>query len=352
MQAAQKAAPNIGVSAACISLGVSRATEYRRRHPQRRPAILRAHPNALNEAERSQVLATLSSARFMDSAPAAVYATLLDEEKYLCSTSTMYRILRAHQAVRERRAQRRRPVYSAPQLVARRPNEVWSWDITKLLSTRKMVYYHLYVMLDIYSRYVVGWLLADRECGALAEILIEDCCAKQAVTPGTVTIHSDNGPAMISKPVVELHHRLDLTKSLSRPYTSNDNPFSEAQFKTMKYRPNFEKRSASIEDSRTMLRAFFPWYNTEHRHSGIAYMTPAAVHYGRTEAIQEKRRIALDAAYATHPNRFFHGKPTPFELPTAVWINPPCKATEESAMSQELLSQGNEIYVGGSINLA
>jgi putative transposase len=256
MAAAQQMSPSLAIAAACASMGVSRATEFRLRHPAVRNEIATLHPRALTTQERQSVLDTLTSERFIDWSPAAVYAALLDERVYKCLTSTMYRILHANKAVKERRAHRRHSPYTAPQLLARRPNEVWSWDISKLLGTRKFQYFQLYVMLDIYSRYVVGWLVAERESALLAEALIEECCRRQDVQPGSLCIHSDNGLAMMSRTVVELHSRLVLHKSVSRPYTSNDNPYSEAQFRTMKYRPNFPKRFSCIEEVRAFLTVF------------------------------------------------------------------------------------------------
>jgi putative transposase len=296
------------------------------------------------------VLTTLTCKRFVDSAPATVYATLLDEGSYLCSTSTMYRVLR--EQPRERRDQRKRPTYTAPQLLAQRPNEVWSWDITKLLSPRKFEYFHLYVMLDIYSRLVVGWLLAERECGLLAEALIEECCRSQGVTPGSLTIHSDNGAAMTSSPVAGLYERLDLASSFSRPYTSNDNPYSEAFFKTLKYRPQFPKRIGNAEEGRGVLNHFFPWYNTEHRHRGIAYMTPEAVHYGRAGGLQRTRQAALTTGYLAHPGRFPNGAPVPMALPRAAWINAPAAAAEHDALLLETRPHSNEVRVTQRIKVA
>ena len=235
---------------------------------------------------------------------------------------TMYRVLAKARAVRERRAQRRHPNYAAPQLLAQMPNQVWSWDITKLIGLRKWEYFHLYVMLDIFSRYVVGWLLAERESGDLAKELIKACCERQNIEAGQLSIHSDRGPAMMSKPVVGLLNALDVNKTVSRPHVSNDNPFIESHFKTMKYQPCFPRRFGSIQDARATLQPFFQW-NAEHRHSGIGYMTPAAIHYGQAAGIQAVRHRTLRHAFERNPERFVRGCPQPTALPTAVWINPP-----------------------------
>lgn len=324
MRVTQQLAESVGLVAACNAMQVSRASIYRSRRNSTAHDDARAvHPRALTDAERTAVLETLNSERFVDCAPAAVYSMLLEENRYLCSVRTMYRVLDAAKAVRERRAQRRRPQYKAPQLLATGPNQVWSWDITKLLGVRKWEYFHLYVMLDIFSRYVVGWLIAERESGRLARQLIATCYRRQGIVAGQLTIHSDRGPAMMAKPVVGLLTTLDVHKTVSRPHVSNDNPFSEAQFKTMKYRPAFPQRFGSIQDARATLAPFFEWYNREHRHSGIGYLTPNVVHSGLVDAIQTKRAGTLDIAYARHPERFVGGRPTPPEVPGAVWINPP-----------------------------
>jgi putative transposase len=268
-------------------------------------------------------LDALNSERFVDQAPAEVYATLLDEGVYLCSQRTMYRTLAKEGQVRERRAQLQHPTYKRPELLARQPNEVWSWDITKLLGPAKWTYYYLYVMLDIFSRYVVGWMVAYRELAALAERLIQETCEKQRIGRDQLTIHADRGTSMRSKPVALLLADLGITKSHSRPYVSNDNPFSEAQFRTLKYRPGFPDRFGSIEDARAFCQVFFPWYNTEHRHSGIGLMTPEAVHSGRAAELTATRQGVLAAAYLDHPERFVHKQPVPPVVPSTVWINPP-----------------------------
>ena len=318
-----------GIASTCAALSVARASFYRRQHPTgagpRRPRFV---PRALLPDERMQVLARLTDDRFADRAPAQVYATLLDEGTFLCSIPTMYRILREHRLVRDRRNQRRHPSYHKPELLATGPNEVWSWDITKLLGPVKWTYFHLYVILDIFSRYVTGWLVAPRESAALAQRLIAETCARQGIGPGQLFIHADRGTSMTSKPVALLMADLGVTRSHSRPQVSNDNPFSEAQFKTLKYRPDFPARFGSLEDARVFCQGFFSWYNREHRHSGIGLMTPAAVHNGRASTVRDARQRVLSAAYAAHPERFVRKPPQPPRLPHAVWINPP---KEESA---------------------
>ena len=322
----------IGLAPACAALSVARASFYRRQHPKgavpRRP---RSVPRALLPDERTRVLARLTDDRFVDRAPAQVYATLLDEGTFLCSIPTMYRILREHRLVRDRRNQRRHPSYHKPELLATGPNEVWSWDITKLLGPVKWTYFHLYVILDIFSRYVVGWMVAPRESAALAQRLIAETCAMQGIGPGQLFLHADRGTSMTSKPVALLLADLGVTRSHSRPQVSNDNPFSEAQFKTLKYRPDFPARFGSLEDARVFCQAFFSWYNGEHRHSGIGLMTPTAVHDGRASMVRDARQRVLSAAYAAHPERFVRKPPQPPRLPHAVWINPP----KEQSASQD-----------------
>jgi putative transposase len=325
MTAVETARETIGTAAACEALGVSRAGVYRRRQPARAAAPRPRPPRALDPAERRVVLETLDSARFLDQAPAQVHATLLDEGTYLCSPRTMYRLLDAAGQVKERRDQVRRPHYAAPELLATRPNEVWSWDITKLLGPAKWTYFYLYVILDIFSRYVVGWMLAPHESAALAERLIAETCAKQGIAAGQLTLHADRGGPMRSKPVALLLADLGVVKTHSRPYVSNDNPFSEAQFRTLKYCPHFPERFGSIEDGRAFGQAFFRWYNQDHRHSGLGFLTPAVVHFGHADDVRAQRARILAAAYAAHPERFVKGHPRPADLPSAVWINPPVK---------------------------
>ena len=321
-----KLAPSVGTAAACRALNTSRAGVYRRRSPRPVTAkfmVGRGSHRALSVAERTTVLDALHSDRFVNDSPAQVYATLLDEGAYLASQSTMYRILAANNEVRERRAQLRRPNYAKPELLATKPNELWSWDITKLFGPQKWTYYYLYVILDVYSRYVVGWMVAHRESSVLAEKLIAETLAKQGITRDQLTIHADRGSSMTSKPVAFLMADLGVTKSHSRPHVSNDNPFSESQFKTMKYRPGFPDRFGCIEDARAFCAPFFTWYNDVHRHSGLGLHTPASVHFGEAAAMREQRAAVLADAYAAHPERFVRVIPQPPLLPTAVWINPP-----------------------------
>jgi len=269
------------------------------------------------------VLDTLHSERFVDQAPAAVYYTLLDEGVRLCSVRTMYRILDSQDEVRDRRDQLTHPTYKKPELLATGPNQVWSWDITKLLGPVKWTYYYLYVILDIYSRYVVGWMLADRESTDLARLLIAESCDKQGIQAGQLTIHSDRGSAMQAKGLAQFLADMGITKTNSRLHVSNDNPFSERQFKTMKYRPQFPRRFDSQVEGRDFCRAFVDWYNREHYHSAMAYLTPETVHYGRAGEVLASRQVLLMEAYAANPSRFIGGPPRVPQLPGAVWINPP-----------------------------
>ena len=330
--AAQELAAEVGVAPACRGLGVSRATFYRRQRPtpghqQPRPTPARA----LCVAEREHIVDVLTSARFVDRAPAEVVATLLDDGRYLCSERTMYRVLAASQSVRERRNQREHPRYTKPELVATGPNQCWSWDVTKLLGPKKWTYFYLYVLLDIFSRYVVGWMVADRENSVLAGRLIEETCHNQGVKPHVLTLHSDRGAPMTSKCTAQLLADLGVTRSLSRPQVSDDNPFSEAQFKTFKYHPGFPGRFPDIDQAIAYCRSFFPWYNTEHRHGGISMLTPDDVHHGRAQAVLAGRQRTLEAAWAAHPERFVRGMPKVDPLPEAVWINPPDTTTGDVA---------------------
>jgi putative transposase len=323
-------APRTGLRAACQAAGVAQASYYRRHRcslPPQRPAPVahtdRVQPRALAAAERQAILDVLHSDRFADLAVAEVWATLLDEGTYLGSQSTYYRVLREAGETRERRRQATHPAAVKPELIAEAPNAVWSWDITKLPGPAKWTYYYLYVIIDIFSRYVTGWMVATRESAALAERLIAETCAKQGISRGQLTIHADRGSSMTSKPVAFLLADLGIAQSHSRPHVSNDNPYSESQFKTLKYRPGFPARFAFIEQARAWCQDFFPWYNTEHRHSGLGLHTPADVHYGRAEVIQAQRADVLTAAYAAHPERFVRKPPAPPQLPVAAWINPP-----------------------------
>ena len=325
-------APEVGMARACRVLGVARATAYRRRSPRvASPARPRRRPPlALSEPERTAVLGELHSERFADASPAAVYATLLDEGTYLASERTMYRILAANAEVRERRDQLRHPAYARPELLAVGPRELFSWDITKLRGPAKWTYYHLYVILDVFSRYVPGWMVATRESAVLAEQLIAETVEKEGIPPGQLTIHADRGSSMRSKPVALLLADLGVEQSHSRPHVSNDNPFSEAQFRTLKYRPAFPARFGSLEDARAFCSDFFTWYNGEHRHSGIGLLTPAVVHAGRAAEVTAARAVTLARAYEAHPERFVRQPPQPPQVPTAVWINPPARKEEES----------------------
>ncbi len=317
--------PMLGTRAACVAVGRARATHYRRQKPPRpRPAALRpAPPNKLTGDEADAILDVLRSERFVDLSPGQVFHILLDEGIYLASVSTYYRLLRTHGEVRERRRQATHPPRVRPELVARQPLVVWSWDITKLKGPKRGEYYDLYVVLDIFSRYVVAWLVAPCESGELAKELIADAIARQQVPPGQLRIHADNGSSMTSNPVVELLAFLGIGRSHSRPHVSNDNPFSESQFKTLKYCPAFPERFGCIEDARTFCEAFFIYYNHEHRHSGIGYHTPASVHYGTATEVRAQRQNTLNAAYAANPARFRHRRPQAPKLPTAAWINEP-----------------------------
>jgi putative transposase len=330
MRALNDLAPQIGLARSCAALQINRAGVYRAdarcRQLLRSPVRLLPRPRAplaLSESERHVLLDVLYSERFADCAPRTVYARLLDEGRYLGSVRTMYRLLAASAGSRERRNQRVHPVYAKPELLATQSNQVWSWDITKLKGPVKWSCYHLYVILDIFSRYVVGWMIALREAGPLAEQLIADTVAKQNITAGTLTLHADRGTSMRSKPVAALLVDLEVAKTHSRPHVSDDNPYSEAQFKTLKYRPDFPERFGSIEDARAHCQQFFHWYNTAHCHSGIGLMTPETVHYGRAPALFAQRAETLNEAFLANPKRFKGKLPQPPKLPIAAWINPP-----------------------------
>ena len=318
--------PLIGTRPACRALGASPATIYRRRRPPepRRPKPRPTPPRALSQAERERVLEVLHCGRFVDVSPEETWATLLDEGTYLCSPRTMYRILQAtHGGVRERRDQLTHPAYVKPELLAERPNELWSWDVSKLKGPAKWTWFYLYVILDVFSRYVVGWTVQYRETGAIAEALIGQAVEQQQIEPGTLTVHADRGNAQRSKPLAFLLADLGLTKTHSRPYTSTDNPYSEAHFKTLKYRPEFPQRFDDIEHARAHCRHFFRWYNHDHRHSGIGLMAPAAVHHGHAKQLHAARAVVLDGAYQRHPERFVRKPPAPPQMAAAAWINKP-----------------------------
>jgi putative transposase len=325
----------VGVASACDALGIPKATYYRHLQPKTPPRAPARQPRALTEEQRAQVLEVLHDPRFVDRAPEQVWAALLDEEeRYLCSARTMYRILAANHEVRERRDQLRHPKYAAPQLLATKPNELWSWDITKLPGPQKWTSYHLYVILDVFSRYVVGWMVAERESAELAERLLAETCERQRIEPGQLTVHADRGSSMKSKTVALLLADLGVTKTHSRPHVSNDNPFSESQFKTLKYRPAMPERCGSLQHGRSVSRALITWYNVEHRHSGLGLLTPYEVHHGLAPARIERRARVLAAAHAAHPERFPHGLPRPPALPEAVWINKPVPAVEAEEVPQ------------------
>jgi len=326
MDAVKRLASITNWTRACLALGVARVSAYRfwRRGDNLVPPRESLKPErALSEAERQHVLGVLNSPRFADMAPAEVYATLLDEGVYLCSIRTTYRILAANGEVRERRNQARHAHHEKPELLATRPNELWSWDITKLKGPAKWSYFYLYVILDVFSRYGVGWLVAHRENAELAKRLIAETIRKQQADPTRLTIHADHGSSMRSKCVAMLLSDLGVTKTHARPYTSNDNPFSESQFKTMKYRPDFPKQFGCVEAARGFCGGFFGWYNREHHHFGIGLMTPEMVHYGLAESVSQARLKTLQQAYRQHPERFVRKQPAPPKLPDAVWINPP-----------------------------
>jgi putative transposase len=329
MSALNELAPAIGLAPACAALRINRSRIYR--HDARRRVLISPRlftprprpPLALSAPERQGLLEVLNSERFADCAPQTVYAKLLDDGVYLASVRTMYRLLAQQGQSCERRNQRVHPAYAKPELLAVKPNEVWSWDISKLKGPVKWSCYHLYVILDIFSRYVVGWMIALRESAQLAEQLIADTVAKQNIVPGTLTLHADRGTSMRSKPVAALLVDLEVAKTHSRPHVSDDNPYSEAQFKTLKYRPEFPERFGSIEDARAHCQHFFQWYNAEHCHSGIGFMTPENVHYDRAQTLFQHRAVTLDVAFRAHPIRFKGKAPQPPRLPTAAWINPP-----------------------------
>ena len=326
MTAATQLSASVGCAAACRALDLPRASYYRARTPRPESDAIAPRPKparALSDTERQTALVHLHSERFVDQAPHQVHATLLDEGVYVCSPRTMYRLLEEHGEVRERRDQLRRPAYQKPELLATRPNQVWSWDITKLRGPVQWTYFYLYVILDLFSRYVVGWMVAPGESAVLAKKLIQESLSKQGVSPGQLHIHADNGPSMTSKTLALKLADLGVTKSHSRPYVSDDNPFSESQFKTMKYRPEFPDRFGSLEHARAHGHVFFPWYNLEHHHSGIAMLTPHMVHYGLAADVLDNRQRVLTAAFHQHPERFVRKPPRPAPLPDAVWINPP-----------------------------
>lgn len=333
MNTVSELSADVGVKSACDALQVPRATYYRYIKDDTVPHPRPAPPLSLSAQERRTVLDLLHSERFRNVTPYQIYAALLDENRYLCSIRTMYRLLTdAHGTVRERRRQVQRPHYAKPELLATGPNQVWSWDITKLKGPVKWTFFYLYVILDIFSRYVVGWMIAHREKDTLAQHLISQTCQKQQIQPEQLTIHADRGSSMKSKAVAMLLADLGVTKTHSRPSVSNDNPFSEAQFKTLKYCPQFPERFGSIQDARTFCQFFFNWYNKEHHHSGIALMTPEQVHYHLADQIYNNRLAVLKEAFDKHPNRFKYQTPTCEKPPEAVWINPPQKELDQNEL--------------------
>ena len=330
MAIVQEQQPIVGVAPACHALAIPRASYYRWRKPKEPVPVVRRVPRAVPPEERGRILAVLHSDRFAELPPAEVYATLLDEGKYLCSMRTMYRILHEQGEVHERRRQLRHPHYQAPELLATGPNQLWSWDITKLKGPVKWTAFYLYVILDVFSRYVVGWLVADRDSATLAQRLIAQTCERQGIAKEQLTIHADRGAAMIAKSVALLLADLGVTKTHSRPHVSNDNPYSESQFKTLKYHPEFPDRFGCVQDARSFLVDFFQWYNTMHHHGGLGWLTPWDVHYGHAEQRFTEREAALRKAFEATPERFVRGVPTPPALPAAVWINKP-RAQEVSS---------------------
>jgi putative transposase len=344
MNAVTELSPAVGVLSACEVLGVARASFYRQRprlgpavSPTPEPALPLQRPTparSLSTEERASVLAVLHDERFQDRSPAAVQATLLDEGQYLCSIRTMYRILEQEGESHERRDQLVHPPYQKPELLATAPNQLWSWDITKLLGPAKWTYFYLYVILDVFSRYVTGWMVAHRESAELAKQFIEEAIHKHPVSAGQLHIHADRGRVMTSKPVAFLMADLGVTKTHSRPYVCDDNPYSESQFRTMKYRPDFPDRFGCIQDSRVFCQQFFTWYNQEHHHSGLGLLTPAVVHFGQAPSVLAGRQAVLDAAYQAHPDRFVRRPPKPLPLPSEAWINRPVATgpkTEENS---------------------
>ena len=333
MNAVAELSPLVGVKAACETLGVPRATYYRALSPKNSHPASQAEqaepnkprkraPRALSDTERDHILTLVNSERFADYSPREIYATLLDEGVYLCSWPTLYRLLREKGQLHRRRDRPHRP-YQRPELLAKAPRQLWSWDITKLKGPQTWTYFYLYVILDVFSRYVVGWMIAPRESAELAETLIGETCHREQIGSEQLTIHADRGSSMRSKCVSQLLVDLGVTRTHSRPHVSNDNPFSEAQFKTAKYHPSTPERFGSLEDARAWARRFFEWYNHEHHHSGLGLLTPAALHEGRAEQVLLARQQVLTTAYQAHPERFVRGLPQPQRPPDAVWINPP-----------------------------
>jgi len=352
MERVSEVGERLGVAPTCAAFGLVRASYYRW-HRGKREVRRRRSARALSDGEQERVVALLHEPDYVDLSPAQAVAKLLDAGQYVCSERTMYRMLAARGEVRERRAQLTHPCYAKPELLATTPNEVWSWDITKLLGPAKWTYYYLYVILDLFSRYVVGWMVAEREAAFLARRLIAETIERHGIVRGQLTVHADRGPSMRSKPVAQLLSDLGVVKSHNRPYCASDNPYSESQFKTMKYRPDFPGRFGSLQDTRAFCRPFFAWYHTEHYHSGLGWMTPHDVYFGRAEEKRARRAAVLAHAYAKHPERFVRGLPVPAALPTEVWINPPSKretgSTDESPKIEIVCPGANEEAVSEAI---
>jgi putative transposase len=320
---AQELSQVVGLSQACQALDMPRSRLYPRQQTAGSSRPTPAH--ALSAEERTSIRAVMNSERFVDRAPRQIYAALLDEGRYLCHWRSMYRILQDFAEVRERRNQRQHPPYRKPELLAEGPNQVWSWDITKLRGPAKWTHFALYTVIDIFSRFIVGWMIAERESAELARQLIATATAHQQIQPEQLTLHADNGQPMKAKTLALLLSDLGIEKSHSRPYVSDDNPFSEAHFKTVKYHPTYPDRFGCVQDARVWARPFFDWYNYDHYHSGLNLLTPAVVHYGQAEAVCQQRQAVLAAAYAQCPQRFVRGEPVVKAAPDAVWINPPVK---------------------------
>ena len=336
MKQTSKLSKHVGTKRACRELCMPRASYYRFMTPSSRKRKGKLEkktksPLALTTEERQKVLDLLHCEKYIDQAPNEIYANLLDHGQYFCSVRTMYRYLSQEGEIKERRNQKRHVKYEKPELLTSRPNQLWSWDITKLKGPKKWNYFHLYVIMDVYSRYVVGWVVANKEQAVLAKQFISETAAKQGINADQLTIHADRGSSMKSKPVALLMSDLGITKTHSRPHTSNDNPYSEAQFKTLKYRPEFPERFGSLSDARQFCQRFFKWYNDEHYHSGIGYLTPKTVHYRLDRAVRQARQAVLDIAYENNPSRFKGKKPKPAELPEKVWINKPKEEKKKEA---------------------
>ena len=346
IQEAKDLAEEVGVSEACKTLGIPRSTFYYVQKP-RKPSSQKPHPRKLSEEEETEVRKELNSERFQDQTPRDVYAALLDEGTYLCSWRTMYRILKKHDEVRERRDFLRHPSYKKPELLATRPNQVWSWDITKLRGPKKWTYYYLYVIIDIYSRYVPGWMIAERQTASLARVLIKETCEKQGIQQNQLTLHADRGSPMIARSMALLLAELGVSKSHSRPYNSDDNPYSEAHFKTMKYRPDYPEKFENKDQAVGWARSFFDWYDYEHYHSSLGLLTPADVHFGRADRIIQQRQQVLQKAYENHPERFVNGPPEHPSLPEGVWINPPSerKNSGNGKVTGDMNSPSNKLDV-------